>query len=78
MIAERYANKIAEYQCSCHGRAITGVYRRGSEYEAEVIKVIRGESKLNPDMLNKLHEDAKAKAADAEQNVKRLEAQLRR
>ncbi len=45
-------------------------------YEAEVIKVIRGESKLNPDLLNKLHEDAKAKVNEAEQAVKNLEAQI--
>jgi cell division septum initiation protein DivIVA len=46
------------------------------EYEAEVIKIIRGESKLNPDLLNKLYEDAKVKAADAEQGVKQLEDQI--
>lgn len=46
------------------------------EYEAEVIKIIRGDSKLNPDLLNKLYEDAKAKAADAEQGVKQLEDQI--
>ena len=47
------------------------------EYEGEVLKVIRGESKLTPDLLNKLYEDAKAKAADAgDKNVKRLEMQI--
>lgn len=40
-------------------------------------KVIRGESKLNPDLLNKLHEEAKEKVADAGQAVKNLEAKIR-
>lgn len=34
-----------------------------AEYEAEVIKVIRGESKLSSELLNKLHEEAKAEQA---------------
>lgn len=46
------------------------------EHEAKVIKIIRGESKLNPDLLNKLHEDAKTKAAETEQIVKNLELQI--
>lgn len=78
VIAERYANKIAEYQMQLTTARATlqACTAEVLEYEAEVIKVIRGESKLNPDLLNKLYEDAKAKAADAEQSVKGLEAQV--
>jgi hypothetical protein len=43
---------------------------------SEVIKVIRGESKLNPDLLNKLYEEAKQKAADSERHVREFEGSL--
>ena len=38
--------------------------------------MIRGESKLNPDLLNKLYEEAKQKAAESDQAVKRLESKI--
>ena len=41
-------------------------------YEAEVLKVIRGESVLSADLLNRLHEEAKEKLADAKQRVMEL------
>ena len=47
------------------------------EYETEVLKVIRGESKLNSDLLNKLYEEAKEKAAQSGQAVRQLEEQLK-
>jgi hypothetical protein len=47
------------------------------EYEAEVLKVIRGESRLNPDLLNKLYEEAKARAAESEQAALALEEKIR-
>ncbi|MDL2233550.1 recombinase family protein [Ruminococcaceae bacterium OttesenSCG-928-L11] len=79
LIAERYANRIAEYQTQLvmAKAALQKDTAEVLEYEAEVIKVIRGESKLNPDLLNKLHEDAKAKAAESDQAVKKLEKQIR-
>lgn len=79
IIAERYASQIAEYQMRL--AAAKAVLRRHTaevlEYEAEVIKVIRGDSKLNPDLLNKLYEDAKAKATESEQTVRSLETKIR-
>ena len=79
VIAEKYASRIAEYQMQLI--SAKAFYQANAtevmEYESEVIKVIRGESKLNPDLLNKLHEDAKTKAADSEQTVKRLESQIK-
>ena len=47
------------------------------EYEAEVLKIIRGESKLNADLLNKLYEEAKEKAAQSGQAVFQLEEKLK-
>jgi len=46
------------------------------EYEAEVLKVIRGESRLNSDLLNKLYEQAKVDCATAVQAVHRCEQAL--
>ena len=47
------------------------------EYEAEVIKVIRGESRLDSELLNKLHEAAKTRAAASSAAVRKLEEQLK-
>ena len=38
--------------------------------------MIRGESRLSSDLLNKLHEDAKVRAEQSEQVVRHLEDQL--
>jgi len=78
VIAARYASQKAEYQMLLTtARAALRVHTAEVlEYEAEVIKVIRGDSKLNPDLLNKLYEDAKAKSAESEQTVKMLERKI--
>ncbi len=78
VIAERYANQIAEQraQLITAKAALQACTAEILEYEAEVIKVIRGESKLNPDLLNKMYEDAKAKASDAGENVRAIEARI--
>jgi hypothetical protein len=47
------------------------------EYEAEVLKVIRGESKLGAELLNKLHGEAKEKVAESEQYIKEAETNLK-
>jgi len=46
-------------------------------YEAEVLKVIRGESSLNAELLNKLHSEAKEKAEQAAMEVRRLEERIK-
>ena len=78
VIAERYVSRIAEQQMQLATAKTTLQIHLTEvlELEGEVIKVIRGDSKLNPDMLNKLYEDAKSKVAESEQHVKRLEAQI--
>lgn len=79
IIEERYAEQIAV--CRINLTGARAVYQAHSaemmEYEAEVIKVIRGESKLDADLLNKLYEEAKEKAAQSEQAVRQLEEQLK-
>jgi len=79
VIAERYASKIAEYhlQLTTAKATLKAHTAEVLEYESEVIKIIRGESKLNPDLLNKLHEDAKKKAVDSEETVRTLEIKIR-
>jgi len=78
VIAARYASQIAEYQMllTTARAALRAHTAEVLEYEAEVIKVIRGDSKLNPDLLNKLYEDAKAKSTESEQTVKMLERKI--
>lgn len=78
VITERNASRIAEYQMQLtKARAALQAHTaEGLEYESEVIKIICGDSKLNPDLLNKLYEDAKAKTTEAEQIVKRLEIKI--
>jgi len=46
------------------------------EYEAEVIKVIRGESRLDSNLLNKLYDEAKEKNEKTRRRVEELELQL--
>ena len=78
IIAARCAEQIAETQRSLiRAREILQAdTAEVVEYEAEVIKVIRGESRLSSDLLNKLHEDAKARAEQSTLTVRQLEAQL--
>ena len=79
IIEERYNEQIAEVKLQLTKAKAT--YQAHStevmEYEAEVIKIIRGESKLNSDLLNKLYEDAKDKAAESEQAVLELNEQIK-
>jgi len=46
------------------------------EYETEVLKIIRGESNLNSELLNKLYEEAKEKVAKSEHVVLLIEDQI--
>ena len=45
------------------------------EYEAEVLKIIRGESNLSSELLNKLYVESKAKVAA--ENVRELEEKIK-
>jgi hypothetical protein len=47
-----------------------------AEYEAEVIKVIRGESRFNSELLNKLCAEAEEKTVAARAEVLRCESDL--
>ncbi len=46
------------------------------EYEAETLKVIRGNSNLNADLLNKLYSEAKGKVERDRQHIVELEEEL--
>ena len=78
VIAARYAEQIAETQHNlAHAREVMQTdIATVLEYEAEVLKVIRGESRLSSDLLNKLHEEAKARADQSTFTVHQLEEQL--
>jgi len=78
VISERFADKIAEYrkQLGAAKAALQEHTAEVQEYESEVIRVIRGESKLNPELLNKMYESAKEKAAVSEQSVIELESRI--
>jgi DNA invertase Pin-like site-specific DNA recombinase len=78
IIEERYSERIAESRVAL-AKAKTDLQARAAEaheYEAEVIKVIRGESKLNSELLNRLYEEAKEKVVESERRVSELEESL--
>ena len=79
IIEERYAEQIAEtkLQLTTARAAFQAHSAEVMEFEAEVIKIIRGESKLNSDLLNKLYEEAKGKAAESEHTVLELNEKLK-
>ena len=79
VIAEQYASRIAEcqIQLTAAKAALQAHTSEVMEYESEVLKIIRGESKINPDLLNKLHDEAKIKASESEFAVSRLELQIK-
>jgi cellobiose-specific phosphotransferase system component IIA len=78
LVTSRYAEKIAGYRKQLDGaKADYQSYLSETEqYEAEVLKAIRGESQFNPDLLNKLYEEAKSKTDEAFQVIGRLEKQI--
>ena len=79
IVENRYTEQIAELKMQL--MTARAAYQAHSaevrEYEAEVIKIIRGESKLNADLLNKLYEEAKEKAAESEKTVLQLDEKLK-
>ena len=79
IIEERYAEQIAALQMQLTSARATFQAHSAEvlEYEAEVLKIIRGESKLSSDLLNKLYEEAKEKATESEQAVRQLDERLK-
>lgn len=78
LIAEQYNNVIDEYKKQLAAAQITqrSQNNEAAEYEAEVIKIIRGESNLDSDLLNKLYNEVKEKAAKTEDVVKQLKLKI--
>ena len=79
IIEKRYATQFAEIQMQLTKAEATFAAQMTeiATYEAEVIKVIRGESGLNAELLSKLHEEAKEKADQTEQVVVELRNKLK-
>jgi hypothetical protein len=79
VIAEQYASRIARYktQLSAVKSALQVHTAEVLEYEGEVIKVIRGESKLSQDLLNKLHTEATIKVKESEKLIDELEVKIK-
>ena len=79
IVEERYAERIAESRMALTKAKATLQAHTAEvlEYETEVIKVIRGESKLSTDLLNKLYDEAKEKSLESEKQVRQLEENLK-
>lgn len=79
IVARKFAKQIDEYQTKLsHARAILQSHRAEmKEYEAEVLKIIRGESNLSSELLNKLYEESKAKVNSAAETVRELEEKIK-
>jgi len=78
IVIERYAQQIVAYQnqLSILQTALQEQSSEALSYEAEVIKIIRGESALNPDLLNKLYEEAKTKVSETAQAIHTIETKI--
>ncbi|MCL2488113.1 MAG: recombinase family protein [Oscillospiraceae bacterium] len=74
IVEDRYAEQIAELkiQLTTARAAHQAHSAEVREYETEVIKIIRGESKLDSELLNKLHDEARGKMLAAEQLVQQF------
>ena len=78
LIEARYTKHLEECKASLM-RANLELKENGdelAEYEAEVIKALRGTSKFSPDLLNKLHSEATERTKQAKQRVALCEAEL--
>jgi DNA invertase Pin-like site-specific DNA recombinase len=78
LITGQYDIAMAEYQSrlSVAQISLRSQIAEVAEYETEVIKIIRGESKLDPDLLNKLYSEAKEKAVQTEDTVRQLKDKI--
>ena len=78
IIAEQYDSVIDDYkkQLAASQILLRSQKNEVSEYEAEVIKIIRGESKLDAEMLNKLYDEAKTKSSKTETSVEQLKEKI--
>ena len=79
LIEQRYASQLFELEGQLLQAETT--YKINAmevlAYEAEVLKIIRGESKLSQELLNKLYEEAKEKALVSNERVKELKAKIK-
>jgi DNA invertase Pin-like site-specific DNA recombinase len=78
LIIEQHASKVNEYHSMLStAKATLQAHKEElTQYEAEVLKVIRGESKLNAELLNKLYDEARVKTEESRKAVERLEVHI--
>lgn len=78
LIEERFVKHISESQAAItQAKAVMQADMSiMAEYETEVLKIIRGESKLNAGLLNKLYEESKEKVSESSDRVRVLEKEL--
>ena len=78
IIEQRYLSQIAGYKVQLNNAnaSYKTLLSEMKELEAEVLKVIRGESTLNSDLLNKLYEEAKEKVEQSKKVVRQIEEQI--
>jgi len=78
LVEEQYNSVIGEYkkQLSAAQSALSNQTKEVNEYEAEVLKVIRGESSFDADLITKLHNEAREKASNSENEVQELKAKI--
>ena len=79
LVAKKYADQLAAYRISLLSAKETHQINVSEvqTFESEVLKVIRGESSINPDLLNKLHAEAKAKAEESARQVQEIEDKIK-
>ena len=79
IISKQFVDKTMEYkeQFSIAKKTLLFHASEVMEYEAEVLKIIRGESTLDSELLNKLYKEARIKAVEADMEVKTLEAKIK-
>ena len=78
IIKSQFSRRLSQLE-DCLSRAKDNLKAKQTvmdEYEGEVLKVIRGESKLDADLLNKLHAGAKAETEEAGREVERYQQEV--
>ena len=78
IIAESHekAIELARAQCNITSKQIDERQRELADYEAETIKVIRGQSKLSTDLLNDLVAKAKEEITELTANFTKAQDEL--
>jgi len=78
ILKQRFAEQVSKYKTEL--KDAKAIHKANllemKEYETEVLKIIRGESNFNSELLNKLYEEAQEKVAQSEHAVSLIEDQI--